>query len=335
MSEPNLILQYDALRTEIALELGYGTTSANWSAAQIAQISRMLNNGYRRFLWPDILPGERVPHQWTFLHPVTTIQLWPTTTGAITGVPSYSDPASTITLATGTAYPLMVGKSFVFGTSGNSYTIASYVSASQITVTGDASAEASGDTYTITADGDYTLPDDFGNIVGNMYMMESDTINYQISQRNVADILARRAADAQEDSPLLVAIAPKSMTGATTGQRQQAMFFPTPDAAYEVTYRYSILPSAITETYTFPRGIEAHTETLRFAVLAACDRFRRTDSGYEMDFMRALRTSVMLDRMADSPDNMGYNGDQSVAREQMPIILRNSLATVTYNGIEV
>jgi len=332
MSEPNLALQYADLRMDVALELGYGVTAENWTAGQIAQIDRVMRNGYRRFLWPDILPGERIPHQWTFLHPTAEIILWPTTTGEVDGTPVYTAPSSAISLTTGTAYPTMVGKSITFITSGNSYTILSYVSASSITVSGDASGEDEDDDFTITADGDYRMPDDFGNMIGSLFIQESNSLSSEVFQKNVSDILRRRAENELVDTPTVFAIAPATMTGQTTGQRQTLMAYPTPSAVITAKYRYSILPDAITATYTFHRGTETHSKTVRSAILSQVDRFRRTDSGHEADFINNLRVSVMLDRLSESPDNMGYNGDRSGSLRDINTVIRNQRATITYNG---
>jgi hypothetical protein len=75
-----------------------------------------------------------------------------TIAGTVNGTPVKDNGTSTITGAAGTLFqPDHVGQTFTFGTSPyNAYTIASFISLTQITVTGDASGEYANDTFTIT-----------------------------------------------------------------------------------------------------------------------------------------------------------------------------------------
>jgi len=330
MSEPTLILAYDSLRTEIADALGWTRTSSKWTASQIAVIDKMMQSGYRRFLFPPVLPGETVPHKWSFLEPVAELVAFGDLDGTVNGTPSYSSPSSTVEATTSVFYPGMIGQSLVFDTSGNSYVIAGYTSGTVVTVTGDASGETADDGITITANGDCALPDDFGSMSSDFYCESSNSMSRKrIERRGVADILCLRAEDDDlTGEPDYFALAPKTHTGAA-GQRQQIMFYPIPDTDYTLSYRYQILRNKIDSTYTYPAGTEAHSETILAAMMSECSKYIREDAGEEARFKELLYASVRQDQLLDSPDSYGYNGN---TRGYVPRRHCGDNPTITYNG---
>lgn len=72
MAEAGLSIGYADLVAAVGYSIGWGRDSAEWSADQTAQIDDMVQAGYRRFLSPPILPGERTAHVWSFLAPIAT-----------------------------------------------------------------------------------------------------------------------------------------------------------------------------------------------------------------------------------------------------------------------
>jgi hypothetical protein len=52
----------------IGRKLGYGRSGV--SGTKLTDVTDVLNDALRRFYEPDILPGEREKHQWSFLYPV-------------------------------------------------------------------------------------------------------------------------------------------------------------------------------------------------------------------------------------------------------------------------
>lgn len=332
MSEPNLINVLEDLKGDIAYELGYTRTESKWSAERVAHITRMLKQGYSRFLFPEMLPGEAVPHKWSFLEPNTEIVVWGTTTGTIAGAPVYDgDALSTVTVATQIFYPSMLGASMAFDTSGNSYEIDSYVSATVVRVLGDASAET-GD-ITITPTGDYSLPDDYGGIVGDFHIIGQDQTFIRVRRRGVGQIQNLRANYIYNSTPTQYAIVPRVMTGAR-GQRQAVMMYPTPDKLYTLTYRYSILPDTLSTSFPYPRGIEAHSQTLRAACLAEVEMDKGGGVGYEEKFLSLLVASINRDRRDNMPDNIGQNRDRSTFNTEF-YYDRTLGATITRNGVDI
>jgi hypothetical protein len=99
---------------------------------------------------------------------------------------------------------------------------------------------------------DYDLPDDFGRLVGSLYYPAEEYRN-AISIVSVGRLLNMRAQSDESGAPVCSATRYKTSTG-TTGQRQEIIFFPTPDASWTLNYEYEAYSGALTETYPYPLG---------------------------------------------------------------------------------
>ena len=142
MSEPTSSLAFLAMYLEVA-EYNYGIRTG-LSSDQSGECKRWVNGAQ------SIFAGE---YNWSFLSPRASMTLWATATGTM------SVSTTTITAAAAAFYPSMIGHTLVADTSENEYTIDSYTSSKVVTVSADASTD-NGDTFTITANGFYSLPDD-------------------------------------------------------------------------------------------------------------------------------------------------------------------------------
>ena len=310
MAESTLSVDYDDLREEIAYFLGYGRSSANWSADQTSTISSVLKSGLRQFYNPPRLPSDASAHQWNFMYPVTTL-----TTGSTTG--TMDGTATTTLTATTSVFEARMANpdsdfptTVTFTTSGTSYTISGYTSGTVVTLSSTASAEASGDTFTISSQRDYDLPDNFGAIHGKITY--SSTNNYSsipiIGEGQIRDL--RRGATITS-FPTHCAIRPKTTDG-TNGQRFEIMFYPAPDASYVLSYAYTPLTDVLDATYKYPYGGEIHGETILCSCLAVAEQRLEDQKGVKwQDFMDKLQTSIDLDRKNWTPETLGYNHNNS------------------------
>lgn len=183
---------------------------------------------------------------------------------------------------------------------------------------------------TVSGDSDYNMPDDFAGLDGSVgtYSAEAgySPINI-ISEAGIRDLLA--SADTS-GRPIYCATRPKTFDAAT-GQRWELLLYPEPDAAYSITYRYTVMPNKLSAGNPYPLGGPMHGDTIMAAVLAfAAKRFNdESDMG---DFMMRLTASVSLDTASHSAFSLGYNGDNS---DSGGLGLRSSRSnTVTYNGVQ-
>ena len=256
MAESTLSLSYPDFVREVALLLGYSTTSADRTAAETAEIDRLVQSGLRQFYHPPIVPGEASPHEWSFLSPVKTL-------------------------------------------------------------------------VTASGDYDYDLPEDFGGITGLMtYGVNEGYLPLKVAGEGRIRFLRMRGT--VTGKPKIVAIRPKTSVG-TTGQRFEALFWPTPDGIYNLGYQCNALQNKISNTYPYPLGGMAHCETVLESCLAIAEE-RMNDVGeglHKAKFLERLAASVGLDRKAMTPEYFGYNADRSgIEHGEYP-----KHDYVTYNGV--
>lgn len=330
---------YYTLLQYIGDYLGKSLDPDSWTQNEYDRISNMVNAGYRQYLHPACLPGERNAHEWSFLRPLTTMTIWGTITGTVTGAPTYSSSTlkSTITASTNKFFSNCVGKTFQFDTSENEYTITDYTSATSIKVSGNASGETSGDTFTIEADGDYTLPYDFGGIYGQMYYSEDDDAWFAVTVTGEGHILNRRQSDSSGPTtfgmPDLAAIVPINSSTTTRSQRHRLMTWPTPagGSTYTLKYRYHALQNELSATNPFALGCPAHFETLLSSCLSKAELLQNDAKGIHWDtWMERLKAAIDHDRRRTAPEKYGYNGDNSGRKSNDG---RRWLQNVTFDGI--
>lgn len=81
MPESTLSLARHDYRAEVGVWLGYGrgdedgNTDPAWTSSQEAAVNLAVSAGQRQFYFPPPLPGERFPHEWSFLKPVGSVTL--------------------------------------------------------------------------------------------------------------------------------------------------------------------------------------------------------------------------------------------------------------------
>lgn len=187
----------------------------------------------------------------------------------------------------------------------------------------------------IADDYDYDLPDDFLAFDPGKKptFATTDNAEYPLELVDESRIRALRMSQTITISgpPRYMAERPKAGTpmGLTAGQRFEVIFFPTPDAAYTVTYRYKVAPNAISDSQKYPYGGMQHAETIRAACLCACEQFLNDGrTNWTAGFDELLMASIQADQQK-APASLGYNGDKSNCRRDS--FSRVNLVTV--NGV--
>lgn len=155
----------------------------------------------------------------------------------------------------------------------------------------------------------YTLPGDFGAMVGDLTYGADEDIHRIIEQTTPGMIDRNRAVNDYADRPYLFALQPKSV-GQTSEQVTQLLLYPTPGAVYELVYYYHAKVVSLSETNPYFLGGQAHGETiLQSCRDIAATRYKDDAGGREHQlFMERLKASVEMDRRL-SPKTLGVNRD--------------------------
>ena len=177
---------------------------------------------------------------------------------------------------------------------------------------------------------DYDMPADFGGIDGPMTF--AATTGYPpVAVVGEGQIRQLRQRTSISDRPQLVAIRPKESTG-SAGQRFEALFYPTPNAAFTLAYRKIILANALTSDAPYPLGGMAHAETLLASCLAAAESQSVDGQTTKWQFfIQRLTASISHDRKANSQEYFGYCGDNSDYNHDVGTVRRGD-CRVTYDG---
>jgi hypothetical protein len=257
MSESELSLSYDDLLSEVAAFLGYGPTQADWSAAELAEVDRYVQAGYRRFLYPPAMPGVEAGYAWSFLSPVATL------------------------------------------------------------VTAASAA---------TQD----LPPHVGRILGQLHYPDSDfrPLIVQVSEDRYQALLSRT----ETTGPPQVARVRHKPGQELVGQRLEVAWWPIPDGAYNLTYRFEAYTGKLNATNKYPLGGMRHAELLVQSCLAVAETRANDELGlHSREFNGALVAAIEQDRRL-SAQHFGHMGHFS----EIPTIHRHGDTgadyDITYKG---
>lgn len=258
MAESELSVSYDDLLKEVAGFLGYGSDSAAWTAAQLAECDGYVQSGVRRFYYPPAAPGVEVGYAWSFLSPVATLA-------------------------------------------------------------------------TVADDGAQDLPSDLGRVVGQFHYDESQYRRsiVQVTEDQINALIARGLGTGRPD----VACVRHKAKDPGTGQRLEVVWWPIPDAAYTLTYKYEAFNGKLSSDNRYPLGGMRHAEVLVESCLAVAEQRANDERGqHTAEFERSLAAAIQQDRRQGAT-HFGAMGEQ----RQGPSVPRHgetgSTYPVTYGGV--
>lgn len=181
---------------------------------------------------------------------------------------------------------------------------------------------------------EYELPSECGGIEGDITYVTT-TGSYcgipLVSEYKIRE--KRQTVVGQTGSPQMAAVRHKAHSG-TKGQRLEVLFWPTPDAAYELEYRMVAYPNAITPESPWPYGGAVHAQTLLQGCLAQAELSRDGTMGVQTAaYEKLLAASVSADSQLQRPEYLGYNGDNSDRMGSVGSRLRRPNSGVTYNNV--
>lgn len=166
---------------------------------------------------------------------------------------------------------------------------------------------------TTADDADQDMPDDFGRLIDGFAYEEDAQRPGVVADVGEGKIRRLRQQMSETGKPRVAGLRKKALPDpATSGQRQEIMWYPTPDATYTLSYRYEVLVDKLTDASPYPVGSMKHAETLRLSVLAMADAMINDNVGIHHDnFLRALVASVARDTKEGAKffGNVGCHGE--------------------------
>jgi len=237
------------------------------TGADLARCKAIVNEAYQEFV------SER---NWSWLNPEREIELWTTTTTPAITVGGAGN--TTCTAASAVFHKSMVGHAMVADTSGTSYTITAYTSATVVTVSADASAD-DGDTFTITADGHYTLPSDYEGGIEHLSFL--DEVNRrEVVKRSPAFV---RTLLGNEDDPYAdpqyFAVQMMGEHSASIGAMHEIIVWPIPATDRTVATRMSIVPNELSGDSDLPICGPKHQTALYYLCLHKAEKEKGLAAG--------------------------------------------------------
>jgi len=160
---------------------------------------------------------------------------------------------------------------------------------------------------TVAAQSTYTLPDNYGNLLGTITFPENEY--YAPIEIIPDDQLRNLKRNDLSTFPQYASIRPILNDG-TNGQRFELELFPTPSEAWVLSYRYEILKDKMSSSNPYPDGGQAFAECLREACLAAAELIIDDEYGlHHARFMDLLRSCISRDRRNNTTEFYGQNLD--------------------------
>jgi len=322
--EPTSALTFSDLLLETALKAGiaYYGESGNELAQipvdihDLAECKRYVNNALRMFV------GDAPESGWRWTRPVGAFTLWSgvdeLTGRTVSGGVYDAVPNETVIVASDSVfYETMEDASLVvFG--GITFRIKRYVSATQVSVVGDASGVIA-QLFSIPTTGDYTLPRGFAGSYGGKVTFARNT--NQLTHIDWVDEAEIRRLRNQSDNtsgyPIVLAI--KQMETMQPGDRRRYVIASYPIAYSDVTVEFKYHRTAeeldaLTDAIPSPL---VHDETLRAACRAVVERdMERITDGPDWQYYRGncLPNSHQYDSRS-GPRRLGYFGNPTNGNE--------------------
>lgn len=182
----------------------------------------------------------------------------------------------------------------------------------------------------VSGTGDYDLPDDFGTLVGGFHYAPDEQYA-MIAHIPVARILEMRARSDYSGFPMFVGTRFKAGTF-TVGQRQEALFYPEPDASWTLHYEYDAYTGALTDTLLYPLGgMELSELYLESCLAVAEQRISQEASIHTQAFQSLVRDAIMRDRKR-GPQNFGRMGEPEAHAHEWRRGYSGSTYPLTYKG---
>ena len=309
MAESGLTAAWTEFKQEVGFFLANGRTIGDWSAAQVIEIEATVQSGVRRVYYPIGLPPELSGYEWSWLRPSATLNLGASGTDGTVVTATFDSATFTDWVAQGVTSDDTVNITAI-GT--GSTTIADYAISS--VAVGDITLSSSpGDGTSLTFlvhrnPCNYTLPDDFGRLIGSLHFATNET-RREIDIIPLGDLLELRARNDEIGVPQYAAIRPKSSDG-SAGQKQEILFWPRSDAYYPLSYAYEAYQAALSDANPYPLGGMQMSELYIESCLAVAEQRINDEGGLHSQLYQALLLDAVTRDMKKGPSTFGQMGHQ-------------------------
>jgi hypothetical protein len=357
IGEPSSALAFSDLIIEVAYKIGcayYGSDGQGEpqmpvDSHDLILCKRIVNNGIRMFI------NDAPPEGWSWSRPIAQVDLWGQI-DAVSGSTSYVTStayvastnlttlslhvAGTVNSSTNVFFPSMELKTIYLGgnppttvpgfqnvastsTTGVPFTIVNYLNASTVQVYGQpasstfASTGTASTSWSMVADGDYTLPADFSGQYAGAITYVGNTNRGSILQWSSEQVIRgrRQNYNFETGTPYQIAVrlmpTPSLPTDyAPQRRRWQLMAWRTPNENLHVLFPYVLgFQNLVNDTDTPPSPF-AHDEALKAACLAVAEKQVTDSFGLDWNYYKqdALPKSYRIDRL-NAPKRLGYFGN--------------------------
>jgi len=342
MSEPTSVLTFQDLILETARKARVAYYGENGdekaqipnTAYELDECKRHVNNAIRMFIH-----DAPQPHGWRWTRPTASVSIWnsiaadSTQTVVSAGYDTVTDK-TLITANTDSFYESMEEKEITV-TDVDTYTISDYVSATQIKVYGDATAiGTAGTTWSITSDGNFTLPRTFqGMYTGQITYASGTDQGIGIEWKSEA-LIRQWRANITDDSGDPYWAAVRVMSSGTPRRRWELMVYPTPDEVLTVEFPYQVHFDSLVNLDDVSPAPFCHDETIKAACLAIVEKDGESQTGADWEYYRqvCLPQSYMQDALSapqklESQNRSAQSGSIQYFRDVL-----YQRPTVTFNG---
>ncbi len=282
-------------------------------------------------------------YDWTWLYEngsLADLTIWSTQTGTAVGQGVFASPNTTLTVAAATFFPSMVGASVTFDTSETSYVVYSYTSSTVIVLVGDASAEASGDTITVTSTGAYSLPADFEYRAQDPVITTTGVLKPpRLIERSPEWVIELNAAvETFTGYPVYYGIRELGGFDTTIGARKQMVVTPIPNTTVTARMPYRVQITKMTSDTEYPRGGPQVGPLILQAAKMLYESFKGDTTGVQYRIFYGtpaqpergtLNQAITLD-LKKRPANLGPTPPEATLGR--PAILRRPYHNVTYSS---
>lgn len=272
----------------------------------LVECKRHVNNAIRMFISDAPKTG------WHWVKPTASITFWPTVAVVASrtltgGTYDSANDQTPITANTAVFYESMEEKSIVV-TGQGTLVVKQYVSPTQVYVYGSHGFAAPA-TYSITADGDYTLPRAFaGAHTGSITFGSATNRAVKIEWTAEATIRQlRENVSIQSGIPRYVAAT--VFLPASGRRRYKLMTYPIPFELYTIQFPFDLSFDQLTTLTEAPPTPIMHDETIRAACLAVVEKdVEDTEGSATKYYQKCLGNSQEADARS-GPRKLGYFGN--------------------------